>query len=151
MKTFKTIIVISLILVFLGSAAFADEKIGMEKLDENKGKVLLMKLWGYMKARNIKALEDMMPPCFQSVHRDGARNREQELKILKNLNLGEYKITNIKSTSQGPVIIVTYFVSVSETIEGKKLDKKPAQRMTAFLKTDKGWKWILHANLRAMK
>ena len=54
-------------------------------------------------------------------------------------------------TQVGPAIIVSYFVSVEETIEGKRLSSKPAARLTIFLKTDSGWQWIAHANLNPLR
>jgi len=54
-------------------------------------------------------------------------------------------------TRNGPVIVATYKVSVAEVIQGKKLDKKPAPRMSVFAETAQGWVWIAHANLKAMK
>ena len=86
------------------------------------------------------------------MHEDGARDRKGELQIIKGVNIGKYTLTNLKVTRNGPVIIVTYFVSVAETIKDKRLpDTKPAGRLSAWLKTDSGWKWIIHANLRSLK
>jgi len=85
------------------------------------------------------------------VHDDGARNREQEIELLKGLNIGEYTLSNFEVTQNGPVIIATYFVSVEETIEGKRLSTKPAPRLSVFLKTDSGWQWTAHANLNPLK
>ena len=97
------------------------------------------------------ALKKMMAPGFQSVHRDGARDRKEEFQLIKGLNFGKYTLTNFKVTQNGPVVIVTYFVSVEETIKGKRLPAtKPAARLSAWLKTDSGWKWIIHANLRSL-
>ncbi|MCP4628265.1 MAG: hypothetical protein GY850_32830 [bacterium] len=48
--------------------------------------------------------------------------------------------------------MVLYFVSVEETIKGKRLSAtQPAARLSAWLKTDSGWKWIIYANLRSLK
>ena len=95
----------------------------------------------------MSALEKKIAPGFQSVHEDGTRSREEELKLLQELNLGEYTLSDLKVTQVGPVIIVSYFVSTEETIEGKRLSTSPAARLSIFLKTDSGWQWIAHANL----
>jgi len=48
-------------------------------------------------------------------------------------------------------MIVSYFVSVGETIDAKRLSTESAARLTIFLKTDSGWQWIAHANLNPLK
>ena len=115
------------------------------------GKKLVRRLWNDIKARNMEAIEKWITPGFQSIHQDGARDREAEIKLISGLDLGEYTLSNFKVTQVGPVIIATYFVSVEETIAGKRLSKKPAARLSAFLKTESSWKWIAHANLKALK
>jgi hypothetical protein len=115
------------------------------------GEKLVRQLYEDVKTGNVEALKKMMAPGFQSAHRDGARDRKEELQLIQGLNLGKYTLTNLKVTQNGPVITVTYFVSVEETIKGKRLSAtKPAARLSAWLKTDSGWKWIIHANLRKL-
>ena len=115
------------------------------------GEDMVRELWNDFKTQNISALEKKIAPGFQSVHEDGARDAEAELKLLKELNLGQYTLSDFEVTQVGPVIIVSYFVSVEETIEGKGLSSKPAPRLTIFLETDSGWQWIAHANLNPLK
>jgi len=117
----------------------------------NLGEDLVRELWNDFKTQNISALEKKIAPGFQSIHEDGARDAQAELKLLKELNLDEYTLSNFKVTQVGPTIIVSYFVSVEETIEGKRLSTKPAARLTIFLKTDSSWQWIAHANLNPLK
>ncbi len=115
------------------------------------GEDLVRELWNDFKTQNISALEKKIAPGFQSIHEDGARDVEAELKLLRELNLGEYTLSNFKVTQVGPAIIVSYFVSAEETIDGQRLSTKPAARLTIFLKTDTGWQWIAHANLNPLK
>jgi hypothetical protein len=117
----------------------------------NLGEDLVRKLWNDFKTQNISALEKKIAPGFQSIHEDGARDAKAELNLLKELNLDEYTLSNFEVTQVGPAIIVSYFVSVEETIEGKRLSTKPAARLTIFLKTDSDWEWIAHANLNPLK
>lgn len=112
------------------------------------GKQLLRQLWGNMKKPDITAIEQTMAAGFQSVHQFGANDRAQEIRLIRGLNLGRYTLSHIKITRNGPVIVATYRVSVDETIEGKRLTSRPAPRLSVFLKTAQGWKWIAHANLK---
>ncbi|MGH7807659.1 MAG: nuclear transport factor 2 family protein, partial [Thermodesulfobacteriota bacterium] len=62
----------------------------------------------------------------------------------------EYTLNNFKVTQNGPAIIVTYTASVQEMIAGENLDKQ-SERLSVWIKTDKGWQWITHANLVPLK
>lgn len=120
------------------------------KASKEQGEKLLNMFWKDVETQNVKSIESYMAEGFQSVHQDGARNRDQELKLIKNLKPGKFTLRNIKVTQSGPALIVTYFVSVEETIAGKRLSKKPAARLTTFVKSDDGWKLVAHANLKPM-
>jgi len=144
----KLVVIMTVVfLVIFQSGVVAQERTTEFSLGED----LVRELWNDFKTQNMSALENKIAPGFQSVHEDGARDAEAELKLLKELNLGEYTLSNFKVTQVGPVIIVSYFVSVQETIEGKRLSTKPAARFSIFLKTDSSWQWIAHANLNPLK
>ncbi|MCK4666040.1 nuclear transport factor 2 family protein, partial [Candidatus Dependentiae bacterium] len=112
---------------------------------------IVKQLWVDLKACDVEAIAKYTSPDYQSVHQDGSRNREEELELVKNLKLGDYTLTKFVVTENDSMIIVTYFVSVEETIEGKRLSSTPAARLSAWQKTDEGWMWIIHANLKALK
>ena len=112
---------------------------------------MVRQLWADLKANDALALEAMMAPGFQSVHSDGARDKGAELDLIGGLDLGEYTLGDFKVTQNGPVLIVTYFVSVEETIGDHRMSTEPAARLTAFLLADDGWQWIAHANLKPLK
>ena len=112
------------------------------------GKSLVVDVWSKMKAGDTKALSQMMSDGFQSVHTEGAIGKKAEIDLIAGLNLGDYTLTEFATTVDGPVMVVTYMVSVAETIEGVRLNKHPAARMTVFVNTGDAWKWIGHANLK---
>ncbi|MCD6309852.1 MAG: hypothetical protein J7M18_04000 [Candidatus Eremiobacteraeota bacterium] len=85
-----------------------------------------------MKAKNCDTTENKMAPEFQSIHQDGLRDHEEELKLLKKLDLGEYSLSNFKMTQEDPVIVVSYFVNAEETIKGKQLSEKQRQGSVCF-------------------
>lgn len=148
MRVLKLVLVLVFVfLVINQSGAIAGESAAEFTL----GKKLVRQLWADMKAQNMETVKKMIAPGFQSVHEDGARDRDAEIKLIRGLNLGEYTLSNFKVTRNGPIVIVTYFVSVRETIKGKRLSTKPAARLSAWLKTGSGWQWIAHANLKPLK
>jgi len=104
-------------------------------------------MWADFKAKDWKTAESKIAEGFQSIHPDGARDRAGEISLIEHLNLGELTLSNFKSTTNGDNIVVTYMISVQETIDGKQLSRKPAPRLSVWKKGTHGWQWICHANL----
>jgi hypothetical protein len=125
------------VLLFLPIFAFADC---------SKGEKLLNHLWKDMKEGNVKAIKKYTSPKFQSVHWFGAEDRCGELKLIANLNIQSYALTDVKIKEEHNVIIITYFATVQETVGGGPVSIK-APRLTIFEKVDGKWKWIAHASL----
>ncbi|MBW1744763.1 MAG: nuclear transport factor 2 family protein, partial [Deltaproteobacteria bacterium] len=147
MRLWKTILALVVVCVFINQVCIFAGDAGSE---QSQGEQLLRQLWEDMRKADTNALERKLAKGFQSVHQYGASNREQEIELLKNLNFDKYTLSNIQITQDGPVIVATYFVSVGETIKGQRLSKEPAPRLSVFLKTDSGWQWIAHANLKPL-
>ena len=147
MKKWKAVLALVFVYVFINQVCVIAED---ARSSQSLGEKLVRQLWGDMKKTDMKVLEKKIADGFQSVHQYGASNREQEIKLLNGLKLGEYILSDIQITQNGPVIVATYFVSVEETIKGKRLSKEPAPRLSVFLKTDSDWQWIAHANLKPL-
>lgn len=124
---------------------------GLAQAGQSQGEKLVRDLWALFAAKDLANIEAMTSPAFQSVHTFGAYDKAQEMKLLADLNLGPYTLSDFKVTEQGPVILVSYKVSVAETIDGKRLNKKPAPRLSIFINTDQGWQWVAHANLKVVE
>ena len=114
------------------------------------GEQLVRKLFADMKSGNVTSIEAMISPAFQSAHQDGARDRDQEIELIRNLKMGTFSLGDFKESREGDVLVVTYTVSTEETIDGNRLDREPARRLSVFQKTEKGWLWVAHANLKVM-
>lgn len=114
----------------------------------SEGEKLERKMWTAIIAGDNAAVESMIAPGFQSVHEDGARDRAGEIKLLEGLDPLKVQFSDFKVTEQGDTIIVTYSVSVAESIDGKNLtNPAPSPRQSVWIKTPSGWQWIAHANL----
>ena len=124
---------------------------GLAQAGQSQGEKLVRDLWALFAAKDIAKIEAMTSPAFQSAHTFGAYGKAKQMKLLAGLELGPYTLSDFKVTEQGPVIVATYMVSVAETIKGQRLNKKPAARMSIFIKTDQGWQWLAHANLKPVK
>jgi hypothetical protein len=113
----------------------------------SEGEKLERQMSADIKAKNWNAVESRIAEGFQSVHPHGARDRAGEIALLKKMNLGEFTLSNFKSTMIGDNIVVTFTMTVAETIDGKRLPAKPAYRLSVWKKGAHGWQWISHANL----
>lgn len=116
-----------------------------------KPEAFVQQLWKLMRANDTAALDEVMSPAFQSVHADGARDKAQQLKLLAGLDMGPYELSDFQVTTSGDVAVVTYKVSVVETLPEGRTCKKPAMRLTIIQKTGNGWRWLAHANLKTVK
>ena len=148
MNSLKFALIITLTFALATLTVLANQEVATES---DLGEKLLRQLWADMQKPDIKMIKKTIAKGFQSVHQYGSSNREQEIKLIKGLKLGKYTLSNIKITRNGPVIVATYFVSAEETVKEKRLSKKPAPRLSVFLKIDSGWKWIAHANLKPLQ
>jgi Mg2+/Co2+ transporter CorB len=110
------------------------------------GEKLVRELFADIKAHNWDKLENMIHPAFQSVHKDGARNKDEEMRLLKGLDLGEYTLSDFKITMSESIMIVSYGATAQELIDGKSTLAQSSHRLSVFHKTDEGWKWVAHAS-----
>jgi hypothetical protein len=146
MRNIKCLIILLMFVCWFPAKLMAED---VEPLDvEPLGEELLRQLWQDFKERDVSALEKMMVPGFQSIHQDRAGDRASELALIKGLHLSDFTLSNIVVTENENVLVVTYLVSVAETIEGRRLNREPASRLTVFVKSEEGWKWLAHANLK---
>lgn len=113
----------------------------------SEGEMLERQMAANIKAKNWNAVESRIADGFQSVHPDGPRDRAGEIALLKEMNFGDFTLSNFKSTVVGDNIVVTFTMSVAQTIDGKRLPPKPAYRLSVWKKGASGWQWISHANL----
>jgi hypothetical protein len=113
----------------------------------SEGEKMERQMWADFKAKEWKVVERKIAEGFQSIHPDGARDRAGEISLIEHLNLGEFTLSNFKSTVNGDNIVVTYTIAVQETIDQKRLPLKSTPRLSVWKKGTHGWQWICHANL----
>ena len=112
----------------------------------SEGEKLERQMASDIQAKNWKAVEARIADGFQSVHPDGVRDRAGEIDLLKKMNFGSFTLSDFKSTTIGDNVVVTFTMTVAETIDGKQLPAKPAYRLSVWKKGTNGWQWISHAN-----
>jgi hypothetical protein len=119
----------------------------MNPTNASEGEKMERQMWADFKAKDWKSVEAKIGDGFQSIHPDGARDRAGEITLIKSLNLGDFTLSNFKTTVNGDNIVVTYTIAVHETIDEIHLPTGPAPRLTVWKKGTGGWQWICHANL----
>ena len=72
-------------------------------------------------------------------------------RLLKQMNFGNFTLSNFKSTTIGDNMVVTFTMWVAETIDSKRLPAKPAYRLSVWKKGPNGWQWISHANFTPIR
>jgi len=58
------------------------------------------------------------------------RDRAGEIALLKKMEFGDFTLGDFKSTTIGDNVVVTFTMTVAETIDGKRLAAKPAYRLS---------------------
>lgn len=151
MKKNNFLLIIFIVFFIVAGICYSYSISNEEKEATAIGEELVKECWADMRAKNLEKLEKMMSPAFQSVHQDRARNYKEEIELIKGLNMGNFVLSNFKVTQAGPVITVTYTAIVEETIKGKRLPRRSSVRLSSWIKTEEGWKWLIHANFNPLK
>jgi Domain of unknown function (DUF4440) len=146
-RFFRSSCVLSVGLSLLASAVCLRAQETPTAAGASEGEKMERQMWADFKAKDWKAVENKIADGFQSIHPDGARDRAGEISLIEHLKLGEFTLSNFKSTVNGDNIVVTYMIAVHETIDQKRLPTKPAPRLSVWKKGTPGWQWICHANL----
>ncbi|RLC48688.1 MAG: nuclear transport factor 2 family protein [Candidatus Cloacimonadota bacterium] len=144
MRRFQPIVIVISIIMTLMLVSCENQ---VEPVD---GEALVKEVWKAMKTTNMDFIENILADGFQSIHQDGYRDKDDEIELIKNLNMGDYVLDSFEVTKNGNTLNVSYFVNVEETIDGEVLNKRSA-RLSVFTRTAEGWKWFSHANLVPLK
>src|SRR5205809_3829361 len=142
--------VLAVIFCFVLSAVWLRAEEPSVAAGASEGEKLERQMAADIKAKNWNAVESRIADGFQSVHPDGPRDRVAEIALLKKMNLGDFTLSNFKSTVVGDNIVVTFTMTVAQIIDGKQLPPKPAYRLSVWKKGAGGWQWISHANLASI-
>jgi len=117
----------------------------------SEGEKLERQMASDIQAKNWTAVEARIAEGFQSVHPDGVRDSAGEIALLKKMNFGAFTLSDFKSNTIGDNIVVTFTMTVAETIDSKQLPAKPAYRLSVWKKGVNGWQWISHANFTPIR
>jgi hypothetical protein len=112
----------------------------------SQGELLEEQAWKLVKNHKWDDLDNIIAPYFQLALFDEILNKKQYLNHAKRLNISDYAFNDFKVTEGPGVLVVTYNVTVSETIEGTPITSK-ANRLSVWQKNNTNWQMIAHALL----
>jgi hypothetical protein len=136
----------AVVICFALSGAWLQAQTTATASDMSEGEKLERQMASDLQAKNWKAVEARISDGFQSVHPDGVRDRAGEIALLKGMHFGASTLGDFKCTTIGDNMVVTFTMTVAETIDGKHLSAKPEYRLSVWKKGTNGWQWISHAN-----
>jgi len=97
--------------------------------------------------KNWQALEQLLSPACQFVTGQGSCGRAEAMKLMKEMNLGEVRFKDFKVTQAGDNLIVSFWLSASESIGGKMLSTEFSPRLSVWQRVGADWQCVAYADL----
>ena len=140
MKKLIELFPVLVLLLFAGSVLAGE--VDLPKLEKE--------MWGLAQQKKWDKLEARFAPTYLMVDERGVSDLKSTMKALKKMDLQVFSLTDFRVTQTENTAVLTYKADVTETIGGKRIRKQNAPRVTVWVKTDKGWRNILHANFNPL-
>ncbi len=96
--------------------------------------------------KNWQALELLLSPACQFVTGHGSCDRAEAMKLMKEMNLGEVRFKDFKVTQAGDNLVVSFWLSASETIGGKVLSTEFSPRLSVWQRIGPDWQCVAYAD-----
>jgi hypothetical protein len=138
----KQWIVTSITIIALGFAS------NIYANDNDKAQKVIEAWFTAMENKQYDTAADFLASEFVSIHTDGiVRDKDQEIALIKKLNMKSFNLNNFKFSESDDIIIVTFKDEGSEKIDNKNIGKKNAGRMAVLQEQKDTWKIVAYANL----
>ncbi len=114
-----------------------------------QGAALVQSYFSLLSAGDVEGLDALLAPGFQAVRANG--DVQAKASYLANPpQVGDFTITAVKGTKTDGVLVVSYRVTVTETIGGVEQPTGPAPRLSVFQWEKGAWRLASHANFNAI-
>lgn len=101
-----------------------------------------------MKSKNLDKASNFLAPQFVSIHTDGiVRNKADEIALIKQLTIKDYKLSDFKFSQSGSVVVVTYNMDADELLDKEPIDYNSDGRVAVLQKQNNEWLILSYANL----
>ena len=116
--------------------------------DTTAAQTVIENWFAAMKDQQIDKASNLLAPQFTSIHTDGiVRDKNQELDLIKKLQMKAYHLSDFKFSQSDNVIVVTFKDKGIEKIDKKSIGEKTAGRMAVLEKKGNDWVVLAYANL----
>lgn len=138
----KQWIVTSIAIIALGFAS------NIYANDNDKAQKVIESWFMAMKDKQYDKAAEFLAPEFVSIHTDGkVRNKDEEMALIKKLNMKNYNLNSFKFSESDDIIIVTFKDKGEEKIDNKRIANVNAGRMAVLQEHNDTWKIVAYANL----
>ena len=101
-----------------------------------------------LKDKDVGGLRDFLSDAFIIQRADGSN--DEKTAYLENIpDIGEFTITEVTALQANDALIVRWFLTVDEVINGQRYGGDPAPRLSTFVYQDGDWRLTSHANFNA--
>jgi hypothetical protein len=114
--------------------------------DQELSKHLVNTLWTDITNKNVKHIKKYISPAFQETvpALQTRRGPKGEIQNVLETNIKSFKVSGIRHTRKGDVLVTTYFVQLDEIINNQVVPLPPLIRLSVWKKVDGKWTWIAH-------
>jgi hypothetical protein len=116
----------------------------------SQGQALVQRFFTLLRNQDRKGLNVLLASNFQSVRANGSV-QDKASYLIDPPKVGGFRISKLRGTQGNGVLVVSYRLSVIETIGGVKQPGKPAPRLSVFHREKGAWRLAAHANFGAIK
>jgi len=115
--------------------------------DATGGEGLERNFWNEVKARNWGELERHIAGNYLWLAPEGALDRAAALEHLRQLQLNEYSLGEMKVELSGSTLVVTYNLTMRGSFNGQAVPAFPVQMMSVWQQQKSGWMAIAHSTI----
>lgn len=101
--------------------------------------------------KNWEELANMLAPSCQFVSSQGSCDKENAMRLMKEMQLGPVKFKDFKVTQVEDNLIISFWIAVLEYRDGKELSPNYSPRLSVWKKISSQWQCIAYADLITSK
>jgi len=106
-------------------------------------------MWDEIKAKNWPQVERRLAATFVAVDAEGTHDRAQTMELMKQLDLRDYVLGELKATPNGNDMMVTYTIVMTGTYKGQPIPNQPFRMLTVWQQVKGGWIAVAHSDVLA--
>ncbi|MPZ48933.1 MAG: DUF4440 domain-containing protein [Dehalococcoidia bacterium] len=115
---------------------------------EQAGQSLTNEYITLLAQKDLSGLQSFLSDGFMIQRADGSFATKTD--YLTNIpSIGQFTIANVSAKQAGDTLVVRWFLTVDEVINGQSFASTPAPRLSTFVWTDGEWRLLSHANFNA--